>query len=165
MTCLVSVIMPVKNAGEFLSPAVHSILEQSHRKLELILVDDHSSDAAIDALPDDPRLHVLASKGEGVVAAFNTGLANVRGEFVARMDADDIALPERIELQLNLLLGDPDIGIAGIELYATAGDGNAFIMAVKGGRCHGAETDRPRHRVVKRHGPLGAGLGFGEFIV
>ena len=97
MNPLVSVIMPVRDGGDYLETAVNSILGQSFAALELILVDDHSVDAAINRLSvTDPRLVVLENQGRGVSSAFNTGLSRARGEFIARMDSDDIALPGRI---------------------------------------------------------------------
>ena len=70
MRASVSVIMPVRNAGGFLESAVHSILSQTHQNLELLLVDDFSTDSAIADLEfDDPRLKVIASRGRGVVNA------------------------------------------------------------------------------------------------
>ena len=124
MPPLVSVVMPVRNGGRYLAPAVDSILSQTHEKLELILVDDHSSDAAIGRLrTDDGRLKVLESAGQGVSAAFNTGLAMARGEFIARMDADDIALPTRLETQLSYLAKYAAVSICGgcVEIFADGG--------------------------------------------
>ena len=96
--------MPVKNAGGFLDQAVRSILQQRFSDLELLLVDDHSVDGALEALRvRDPRLLVLQSPGQGVVPAFNHGLDAARGRLIARMDADDVALPDRIGRQVSLL--------------------------------------------------------------
>lgn len=124
MLPLVSVVMPVRNGGCYLAPAVDSILSQTHEKLELILVDDHSSDAAIDRLrTDDSRLKVTRGSGRGVSAAFNAGLAMARGEFIARMDADDIALPTRLETQLSYLAKHAAVSICGgcVEIFADGG--------------------------------------------
>ncbi len=104
MTPTVSVILPVHNGGDFLAAAVSSILSQSFRRLELLLVDDRSDDGAIARLDvADERLYILSSRQTGVAGAFNYGLAHARGKFIARMDADDISLPERLEQQLNYL--------------------------------------------------------------
>ncbi len=97
MSPLVSVVLPVRNGGEYLSQAVDSILSQTFENLELLLIDDHSTDGAISALDKtDPRLKIFKSHGQGVVDACNTGFAHCRGEYIARMDADDISLPGRI---------------------------------------------------------------------
>lgn len=121
MQPLVSVIMPVRNAGAYLESAVNSILGQSLTQFELLLVDDHSDDRAIERLPrDDPRLTVLRNPGQGVSSAFNAGLSRSNGLFVARMDADDIALPGRLEQQLSYLRSQQEVGICGacVEIFA-----------------------------------------------
>jgi glycosyltransferase involved in cell wall biosynthesis len=110
----VSVVLPVRNGGACLAEAVDSIIGQSFQDLELILVDDHSDDGAIEQLAmRDERVHVLRSAGRGVSAAFNTGMRQARGAFVARMDADDIALPDRIGRQLDYLGENPGVDISG----------------------------------------------------
>jgi glycosyltransferase involved in cell wall biosynthesis len=119
-TPLVSVILPVRNGGDWLPAAVESILSQTEANLELLLVDDHSTDGSVQSLSfDDARLRRLASLGEGVVAAFNTGLARARGAFIARMDADDIALERRLEWQLNYLRSHQHVSLAGgcVEIF------------------------------------------------
>lgn len=124
MNPLVSVVMPVHNGGVYLEAAVDSVLTQSCRDLELLLVDDHSTDDAITALDQsDTRLKVIQSKGRGVVNAFNTGLARCKGQFVARMDADDISLPRRLEIQLEYLEQHPRVDIAGccVEIFSENG--------------------------------------------
>jgi glycosyltransferase involved in cell wall biosynthesis len=120
-TPLVSVVLPVKNGGPYLAQAVNSILTQSLKDLELLLVDDHSNDAAIEQLDrSDPRLTILSSPSNGVVSAFKHGLSKSNGAFIARMDADDISLPDRLEKQLGYLNQNPSVGIAGacIEIYS-----------------------------------------------
>ncbi len=120
----VSVVLPVRNGGEFLSQAVDSILSQTFEKLELLLIDDHSTDSAISSLiKTDPRLKILNSKGNGVVDAFNTGFELGRGQYIARMDADDISLPSRIQCQLEYLDEYPSIDISGccVEIFSEAG--------------------------------------------
>lgn len=106
--------MPARNGGEFLLVAVESILGQSLTGLELLLVDDHSSDGSLQNLANaDPRLKVIKCSGRGVVSAFNQGMAECRGRFIARMDADDIAMPQRFEAQLAYLENNPSVDIAG----------------------------------------------------
>ena len=107
-------MLPVRNGGGCLEEAVNSILGQTFRDLELIIVDDHSDDGSIGQLTArDQRLHVLPAAGRGVSAAFNTGMEQARGAFIARMDADDIALPERLDRQLAYLARNPEIDICG----------------------------------------------------
>jgi len=117
----VSVILPVHNGGNYLAAAVSSILSQSLRNLELLLVDDRSDDGAIAGLDaSDERLCVLSSRQPGVAGAFNYGLAHARGDFIARMDADDLSLPMRLEQQLHYLENHPDVDICGgcVEIFS-----------------------------------------------
>ncbi len=115
----ISVIMPVHNAGAYLSAAVRSILRQTHPKLELILIDDHSDDGAIEMLPPDSRLVVIQSDSRGIVSALNKGIAHAEHSVIARMDGDDISLENRLEVQLKLLLDSPKNTVVGsqIELF------------------------------------------------
>ncbi|MEJ2384861.1 MAG: glycosyltransferase [Xanthomonadales bacterium] len=117
----VSVVLPVRDGGPWLAAAVASILDQTLSELELIVVDDHSRDGAVERLDrGDPRLQVIDSAGRGVSAAFNTGLARARGPLVARMDADDLALPNRLERQVAYLEAHPEIALCGacVEIFA-----------------------------------------------
>jgi glycosyltransferase involved in cell wall biosynthesis len=121
MNPAVSVIMPVRNGGAYLAEAVASILSQSFSSLELLLVNDHSEDEAIAGLAEeDARLCILDNPGRGVAQAFNHGLRHARGRFVARMDADDLAMPDRLEVQLRYLERHPEIDICGacVEIFA-----------------------------------------------
>ena len=121
MTPAVSVILPVHNGGEYLADAVSSILGQSLENLELLLVDDRSDDGSVAGLNvRDKRLRILSSRLAGVAGAFNEGLAHARGQFIARMDADDISLPERLERQINYLESHSDIDICGscVEIFS-----------------------------------------------
>ncbi len=121
MNPAVSVVMPVRDGGRFLGAAVQSILSQSFSSLELLLVDDHSTDQAISSLAmDDPRLIVLQNEGRGIVSACNTGFARARGMFLARMDADDWSLPARIETQYHYLQEHPEIDVSGtcVEIFS-----------------------------------------------
>ncbi len=113
-TPLVSVLMPVRNAGLPLRAAVASILSQTYTQLELIIVNDGSTDQAIeDLVKDDPRLRFIDNHGTGIVDALNTAATLARGQLLARMDGDDIALPWRLARQVELLAQHPHIGIAG----------------------------------------------------
>ena len=101
---LVSVVMAARNAGQHLAAAIESILKQTHRALELVLVDDESTDAtpAIVAryAAADGRVVIERGAGAGLAAALNKGIDRARGEWIARMDADDVAKPARLATQL-----------------------------------------------------------------
>lgn len=108
---LVSVIMPAYNAGPYLRGAVESILGQTYRNLELILIDDGSTDGSIAALADidDPRLRRVSQPNRGKPAAMNRGLALANGSFYALQDADDLSHPTRLERQAHTLMAHPDV--------------------------------------------------------
>ena len=101
---IISVLMPVYNGAKYLAVAIQSVCAQTFRDFEFIAVDDGSTDHSLQILQQcaqaDSRLKIVSRPNTGIVGALNDGLAAARGEFVARMDADDIALPTRFEKQL-----------------------------------------------------------------
>ena len=109
----VSVLMPVYNGGRFLAAAVDSVLRQTMRDIELIAIDDGSQDASAAVLAEfaarDDRVRVFTQENQGIVAALNRALALARAPLVARMDADDIARPDRLDRQCTFLREHPDI--------------------------------------------------------
>ena len=124
----VSVIMPVYNGAAFLSPAIESILLQTYRNFELIIVNDGSTDNSA-AIADsyarvDGRVRVLHQDQRGEAAASNAGVANARFALLARLDHDDVALPERLALQVAFMETHEDIAVVGGSLRYIDGDGN-----------------------------------------
>ena len=117
----ISVLMPVHNAGAYLQSAVDSILAQQHVTLELIIIDDHSSDAAISNLRSDPRIVLTSNKQPGIVGALNHGITLARFPLIARMDGDDVAHPERLKRQLDYYSANPTIDIVGakVQIFKT----------------------------------------------
>jgi GT2 family glycosyltransferase len=113
----VSVVLPVYNGERFLAEALDSILAQSFADFELIALDDGSHDGSGEILDrvarTDSRVTVLHQTNGGVIAALNGGLALARGEFIARMDADDVAHPERFARQVAFLDAHPEIAVIG----------------------------------------------------
>ncbi len=124
----VSVVLPVRNAAATLARAVASIRAQPWRDWELLAVDDGSTDGTREILAalarDEPRLRVLTRPPAGLVAALNAGLAAARGEFIARMDADDESHRERFAEQVARLRARPEIGLVSC-LVEFGGDGAA----------------------------------------
>jgi glycosyltransferase involved in cell wall biosynthesis len=108
----VSVYMPVYNAARFARQAVQSILEQSFSDFEFIIVDDGSTDQTPVILKElaaqDRRIRLIEQSHLGAAAAANRAVAEARGELLARMDGDDIALPRRLERQVDYLAGHPE---------------------------------------------------------
>lgn len=103
--------MPVYNGERYLRPAVESILAQTFTDWELVAVDDGSRDGSLSILQEyaarDPRVRVVSRPNTGIVGALNDGLAAARGELIARMDADDVAMPERLAKQVAFLDANP----------------------------------------------------------
>lgn len=112
----ISVLMPVHNAGSWLQLAVDSVLRQSWRAFELLLIDDRSNDGAIETLPADPRVRILRAPRAGIVAALNRGLQHAVGDWIARMDADDVCSPERFAVQMEHARRNPRLDIVGARI-------------------------------------------------
>lgn len=110
---LVSFIMPIYNAERYLVEAVSSVLNQTYKNIELIAVNDGSSDSSVDILKafaeKDSRLKIINQKNTGIVGALNNGIKNAKGEFLARADADDVCFLQRIEKQLPLISKNPKV--------------------------------------------------------
>lgn len=111
----VSVIMPLFNAAPFVGEAVRSVLDQSFADLELIVVDDGSTDGSGDAVGAfiDPRIRLVRQENQGVSAALNHALTLARGRCIARHDADDVSIPTRLAEQVRHLDEHPRVVILG----------------------------------------------------
>ncbi|AWH89655.1 glycosyltransferase family 2 protein [Limnobaculum parvum] len=115
---LVSVLIPAYNVQDYVEEAINSLLDQTYDNIEIIVVDDCSNDNTLSVLREIERQnkHVRVfskSENSGIVDSLNYGLLYCQGEFIARMDADDIAINNRIELQLKYLLEHSNIDIVG----------------------------------------------------
>ncbi|MFP5229773.1 MAG: glycosyltransferase family 2 protein [Acidobacteriota bacterium] len=116
----VTVVMAVYNAAQFLEEAIASILSQSWRDFELIVVDDASTDGSSALLDrfDDPRIRVIHhTSNQGASLSRNDALAAARGEFIAIMDADDVCAPNRLQRQIEYLEAHPAAGLVGCAVY------------------------------------------------
>lgn len=107
MILKLSVLMPIYNAEQYVAEAIESILAQTFREFEFVIVDDGSTDGSLAIVrqyeSQDPRVRVIARPNTGIVGALNDGLAIARGEFIARMDADDVSTPKRLRVQLEAI--------------------------------------------------------------
>lgn len=114
---LVSVLMAVYNGEIFLEESIESILDQTYRNIEFIIVNDQSTDKSGETLKNyelkDKRVRVLESVDKGLVSSLNLGLMHVKGEFVARFDCDDISEPDRIQSQVDFFLSNEGFDIVG----------------------------------------------------
>lgn len=101
----ISVLMPTWNAEQFLADAVESILAQTFRDFELLIIDGGSTDRTLEILSryNDSRIRILQAPAAGILAALNLGIEQARAPWIARQDADDVSLPARFEIQWNAL--------------------------------------------------------------
>lgn len=113
----VSILLPVFNGGVFLSAAIESLLAQTFVDFECLVLDDGSQDGsgdvAVGLASRDSRIRVIARENRGLVATLNELLGEARGALVARMDADDIALPERLGRQVEFMAAHPEVVCVG----------------------------------------------------
>ena len=108
--------MPSYNASQFIKDAIDSILVQTYRDFELVLINDGSNDNTekiIQSFSDDRIKYIHVQKNQGVASSLNLGLSISIGEYIARMDADDIALPERMQTQITFLDNNPQVLVCG----------------------------------------------------
>lgn len=115
---LVSVVISVFNSGAFLKPALDSILQQTLKNVEYIIIDDGSTDGSGELIlqyaAHDERIRCVShAVSRGLPTSLNEAIELATGKFIARMDSDDVALPERLEKQVTFLEAHPEIGIIG----------------------------------------------------
>jgi glycosyltransferase involved in cell wall biosynthesis len=117
--------MSVYNSSLYLKQAIDSILDQTYDNFEFIVINDGSTDESLGIIKSysDNRIKLLENDGnKGLIYSLNKGIAAATGKFIARMDADDIALPNRIESQLRFFESHTDISICGSATYHLMGD-------------------------------------------
>ncbi len=122
--------MAVWNTAPFVEEAVDSILGQTEWDLEFIVVDDGSTDGTAQILAgfDDARLTVIRQENQGVWAALNRGLREARGPLIARMDADDVAHPRRLQHQVDFLETHPRVALVGTACHKIDAAGRIFML-------------------------------------
>lgn len=113
----ISVVMSVYNGEKFLKESVSSILNQTYRDFEFIIIDDGSTDSSLEILRDfkkeDSRIKLVSRENKGLTRSLNEGIKLAQGEYIARMDSDDISMPERFEKQIAFLEKNKDIALCG----------------------------------------------------
>jgi len=136
----VSVVMPIYNGAVFLAASIDSVLAQTLEDFELILVDDGSTDDTGRIIAEyaarDPRIRTITKRNSGISDTLNQGLTVARGDWVARLDSDDLMLPERLERQLAFVAADPGLIAAG----------SYYEIIDAAGRSHGSRMPLPRSR-------------------
>lgn len=125
---IVSVVMSVYNGERFLREAVESILDQSFLEFEFIIINDGSTDFTAEMLDsyqkNDPRVHVYHQENRGLVESLNRGCGLAQGSYIARMDADDISVKNRLMWQVDFMEKHPEVGVLGgaAEIIDTTGN-------------------------------------------
>src|ERR1700722_365222 len=111
----VTVLMPAYNAGKYIGEAIRSVLDQSFRDFELLIVNDGSTDNTKTVVSSfaDNRIRVLEQSYKGISVALNAGLLVAKGYYIARFDADDICFPQRLSKQVNFLDANPGYILVG----------------------------------------------------
>lgn len=124
----ISVAMPVYNCEKYLAKAIESILSQTFTDFEFLIVNDGSTDGSLGIIEDyanrDRRIKPVSRANTGLLVALNEMLGRARGEYIARMDADDVALPERFERQVNYLDDHPECVLVGSRVLIIDPDGD-----------------------------------------
>lgn len=127
-----TVLMAVYNGSRYLRQAVESVLKQSYSDFEFLIVDDASSDGSLEIIKDccDPRIRIIQNySNQGQTVSLNIGLREARGEFIARIDADDVAFPHWLQSQVNFLEknGTVDVLSAGLVTFGEKGLGKVHF--------------------------------------
>ncbi len=120
----ISILTPYRNAEKFIRKTAESVLGQTHTNWEWILVNDHSCENEVEAIADlldDPRIMLLESKGKGIVDALCTGMAHAGGEYITRMDADDVMPDFKLEVFLKSLQTSEEHIVTGKVSYFSEG--------------------------------------------
>lgn len=130
----VSVVLPVYNGARYIERSVGSILRQTHANFELVVVDDGSTDMTSHILKSkfgsDKRLKIITQENLGIVSALNAGVTSAVGEFVARMDADDVSVGNRLHLQLEHMMRNTRCVAVGGQALQIDKDGDAIAPIV-----------------------------------
>jgi len=126
----ISILMPVRNAEDFLRECLDSIINQIWQNWELIAVDDHSTDSSSSILKEyartDRRIKVLENDGEGIIPALQRAFRNSFGKFITRMDADDIMSPRKLELLRSVLQNRDDLAIGMVKYISSEPLGGGY---------------------------------------
>ncbi len=116
---LVSVIIPTYNQEKYIKKTLESVLSQTFKSIEIIVVDDGSTDETAEIVNsfNEPRIIYIWQKNKGPAAARNTGIKRAQGKYIAFLDADDLWLREKLERQINFMEKNSEIGLLGTGCY------------------------------------------------
>lgn len=113
-----TVLMPARNAALYIRDAINSVLRQTYRHFEFLIINDGSTDATESIIRsyDDERIRLISRPHQGISKSLNEGLLLAAGQYIARFDADDLCLPERLEKQVNFLNAHPEYVLIGCDV-------------------------------------------------
>lgn len=128
----ITVLMPAYNAGKYIAEAIASVLGQTFGDFELLIVNDGSTDDTLNIIQsfDDKRIRIISQSNQGVAMALNTGLKYAKAGYVARFDADDICMPQRLQKQFDFLEANPEHILVGSDVDYII-DNNDFLFHFK----------------------------------
>jgi glycosyltransferase involved in cell wall biosynthesis len=129
MTALVTVLMPVYNAEKYLADAIESVLQQTFRDFEFLIIDDGSTDKSVEIIKSYPDKRIVLCRNDinkGLIHTLNRGLQLAKGEYIIRMDSDDICCIDRLEKQVGFMQAHQDVSIAGAG-YKSFGCKKSFV--------------------------------------
>lgn len=147
----ITVLMPAYNAEKYIREAIGSVLNQTFTDFELLIINDGSTDGTKQEIEffDDPRIRLINQTNQGVAGALNIGLLNSKAGLVARFDADDVCLPQRLQIQYDFLVQNPDYLIVGANVkYIDMNDKYVFTQRIA------ASSDTDIRRTIPVSCPL-----------
>lgn len=167
-----SILMPAFNVERYISEAVESVLSQTHKDFEFVIIDDGSTDNTLAIAESyarkDGRVKVISHPNMGIVGSLNKALDLASNEWIVRMDADDIMLPNRIERQVSFVHENPGVAVAGTLVYYVSENGE-FIGKSPRPRLAGRDSIEEFVRRNKSKGKSGLEalptVGFPHFMV
>jgi glycosyltransferase involved in cell wall biosynthesis len=150
MSIKVSVIMAAYNGEAYIEKSVQSILGQTFKNFEFIIVDDGSTDGTVDKIQqiDDPRVRIVRQSNQGQASALITGIQAAKGGLIARLDQDDCSLPDRLLRQVEFMNGNPKVNLCGTRFKEKYGE-NLFTQ-----RVYFAQTNAEIKKVISFYNPF-----------
>lgn len=113
----VSIVMSAYNSEKYIAEAIESMLNQTYKSFEFIIIDDGSTDNSLKIIKNyqrsDSRIIVISRENRGLPYSLNEGIKKAQGKYIIRMDADDISMPERLEVQVMFMESSPEVGVCG----------------------------------------------------
>lgn len=129
---MISVVMSVFNGEKYLREAIESILEQTYKDFQFVIVNDGSTDSSLEIMREyqkkDQRIKIINQENTGLAKALNRGIKQAKGKYIARMDADDISKPDRLDKQIEFLENNPNCVALGTQSYVIDNDGNELFI-------------------------------------